>query len=133
MKKARNFDLRAIESLNLKTIERELQDLILQAFEFVVEERKQEQTQQEIALKKMQQTGEIAEMAFKGKSRDEVDLVKAGRLAQVRVTRALTRKDSLLDYRTKANQTAAEAGGTNNKKMRVRHSSMINLEYTTSR
>jgi hypothetical protein len=40
MKKARNFDLRAIESLNLKTIERELQDLILQAFEFVVEERK---------------------------------------------------------------------------------------------
>lgn len=81
----------------------------------------------------MQQTGEIAEMAFKGKSRDEVDLVKAGRLAQVRVTRALTRKDSLLDYRTKANQTAAEAGGTNNKKMRVRHSSMINLEYTTSR
>lgn len=72
-------------------------------------------------------------MAFKGKSRDEVDLVKAGRLAQVRVTRALTRKDSLLDYRTKANQNATEAGGANNKKMRIRHSSMINLEYTTSR
>ena len=36
---------------------------------------------------------------FKGKSKEEAELVKAGRLANARVRRALTRKDSLLSFR----------------------------------
>jgi len=46
-----------------------------------VEERKNQQSQQEISLRKLQKEGDMAEEAFKGKTREEADLVKAGRLA----------------------------------------------------
>ena len=77
----------------------------------------------------------MAEEAFKGKTREEADLVKAGRLAQVRVKRALTRRDSLLGYRPNFKAMELPEGEEKYavKKQRLKHASSINLRDETPR
>ena len=77
----------------------------------------------------------MAEEAFKGKTREEADLVKAGRLAQVRVKRALTRRDSLLGYRPNFKAMELPEGEEKYaiKKQRLKHASSINLLDETPR
>ena len=86
-------------------------------------------------MKKLQREGTLEDDAYRGKSKEEAELVKAGRLANARVRRALTRKDSLLnykpqDYDEKENQEGDES---TSKKRRLRHHSSINLLDSTSR
>ena len=85
-------------------------------------------------MRKLQKEGNVDDEVLKMRGKEENDLVKAGRLANVRVRRALTRKDSLLGYRP--NEYAGmdiNEGDETTKKRRLRHHSSIHLLNTTSR